>query len=289
MTSSGSGLTRAMQRVLVADGHRGMRDLTCALLASANYQFVAVESASSLEAELRAHRPDLLLVNLELPDCDGVELIARIRAGFGVPVIALSSDSGGTHRIAALDAGADDCVARPFGAAELLARVRAVLRRAATGALPSCEIRLGERVIDLARREMRGAAGHIRLTPLEFRVLENLVQQSGSIVSQDRLIRQVWGTAKSGDARSLRVCIHNLRSKLEPDARRPRYLVTEHGVGYRLRIDGQTTGIRTPSNGVVTDPSNVSNYAAPSNDVSTQRAHLTCDRQLDESFVKELK
>ena len=120
---------------------------------------------------------------------------------------------------------------------ELLARVRAALRRVATGALPASEIHLGEIVIDLARREMRGAAASVHLTPLEYRVLENLARQPGTIVKQDRLIKEVWGPAQVGDTRSLRVCIRNLRAKLEPDPHRPRYLVTEAGLGYRLHVD----------------------------------------------------
>jgi two-component system KDP operon response regulator KdpE len=120
-------------------------------------------------------------------------------------------------------------------AAELLARVRAALRRNATGALPTSEIRLGAIKIDLARREIHGAP-EMRLTPLEYRVLEHLARQPGTIVKQDRLIREVWGPSQVGDTRSLRVCIRNLRAKLEPDPHRPRYLVTEAGVGYRLRV-----------------------------------------------------
>ena len=110
-------------------------------------------------------------------------------------------------------------------------------RRVVTGAIPSSEVRLGPIVIDLARRELRGAAEAVHLTPLEFRVLENLARQPGTIVKQDRLIKEVWGPAQVGDTRSLRVCIRNLRAKLEPDPHRPRYLITEAGLGYRLRID----------------------------------------------------
>jgi two-component system KDP operon response regulator KdpE len=235
-------MTRAMHRVLAIESHAAMRDALRALLTTANYQFVGAETAFRGEVEARAHRPDLLIASLDLPEGDGIELIKRVRAGSAVPVIALSSHSSATQKIAALDAGADDYVTRPFGDPELLARMRAVLRRTATGTLRSWEIRLGERVIDLARRELRGAAAQVRLTRLEFRVLENLAQQSGSIISQDRLMRQVWGSAQLDDTRSLRVCIHNLRSKLEPDARRPRYLVTERGSGYRLRADDHRAG-----------------------------------------------
>jgi two-component system KDP operon response regulator KdpE len=226
-----------MHRVLVVEGDAGTRDGLRTLLTAAKYRFVGAETASRGEIDARVHRPDLLIANLELPDLDGIELIGRVRAWSAVPVIALSSLASETRKIAALDAGADDYVTRPFGTAELLARVRAVLRRAATGTLRSWEIRLGERVIDLARRELRGADGQIHLTPLEFRVLENLARHPGTIVKQDRLIREVWGPDQVDDTRSLRVSIRNLRAKLEPDPRRPRYLVTEAGLGYRLHVD----------------------------------------------------
>ena len=214
-----------------------IRDVLRAMLGAANYRVVDAETAARGEIEARAHKPDLLIVDLGLPDRDGIDLIRSVRSWSAVPIIVLSARTSETQKIAALDAGADDYVTKPFGAAELLARVRASLRRVVTGAMPSSEIRLGAIVVDLARRELRGAAESVRLTPLEFRVLENLARQPGTIVKQDRLIKEVWGPAQVGDTRSLRVCIRNLRAKLEPDPHRPRYLVTEAGLGYRLRID----------------------------------------------------
>jgi two-component system KDP operon response regulator KdpE len=234
-------MTVAMHQVLVVEDDGGIRDVLRALLGAASYRVVDAESAARGEIEARAHKPDLLIVDLGLPDRDGIELIRRVRAWSPVPIIVLSARISETQKIAALDAGADDYVTKPFGAAELLARVRAALRRTA-GALPSSEIRFGDITVDLARRELRGAASSVHLTPLEYRVLENLARQPGSIVKQDRLLREVWGPAQVGDTRGLRVCIRNLRAKLEPDPHRPRYLVTEVGVGYRLRIDDPATG-----------------------------------------------
>jgi len=230
-------VTLAMHQVLVIEDDGGIRDVLRAMLGAANYRVVDAENAARGEIEARAHKPDLLIVDLGLPDRDGIEVIRSVRSWSGVPIIVLSARTSETQKIAALDAGADDYVTKPFGAAELLARVRAALRRVVTGAMPSSEVRLGAIVIDLARRELRGAADSVHLTPLEFRVLENLARQPGSIVKQDRLIKEVWGPAQVGDTRSLRVCIRNLRAKLEPDPHRPRYLVTEAGLGYRLRID----------------------------------------------------
>jgi len=230
-------MTQAMHQVVVIEDEPGIRDVLRVLLTAAQYRVVEAESAARGEIEARAHRPDLLLVDLGLPDRDGVELVRRVRAWSPVPIIVLSARTAEQQKIAALDAGADDYVTKPFAAAELLARVRAALRRTATGAAQSPNLTLGARVIDLARREVRGGDTPAHLTPLEFRVLENLARHPGTIVKQDALIREVWGPAQMGDTRSLRVCIRNLRGKLEPDPARPRYIVTEAGLGYRLRVD----------------------------------------------------
>jgi two-component system KDP operon response regulator KdpE len=226
-----------MHQVLVVEDDPGIRDVLRALLAAANYRVIEAESAARGEVEVRTHKPDVAIVDLGLPDRDGVDLIRGVRSWSALPIIVLSARTAEDQKIAALDAGADDYVTKPFAASELLARVRAALRRAATGALPSSLIRLGTIVIDLARREARGLPASAHLTPLEFRVLENLARQPGTIVKQDRLIREVWGPAQVDDTRSLRVCIRKLRAKLEPDPQRPKYLVTEAGLGYRLHVD----------------------------------------------------
>jgi len=230
-------MTEAMHQVVIVEDEPGIRDVLRVLLGTANYRVVEAESAARGESEARTRKPDLLLVDLGLPDRDGVELVRRIRAWSPVPIIVLSARTAEEQKIAALDAGADDYITKPFAAAELLARVRAALRRTATGAGKSSIIRLGERSVDLALREVRGGAPEVHLTPLEYLVLENLARHPGTIVKQDALIREVWGPAQVGDTRSLRVCIRNLRAKLEPDPALPRYLVTEAGLGYRLRPD----------------------------------------------------
>ena len=141
------------------------------------------------------------------------------------------------QKIAALDAGADDYVTKPFSAPELLARVRAALRRNVRGAIQTAALKLGDARVDLQRRASFGPAGEIHLTPLEYRVLGCLARHAGLIVRQNQLLREVWGPERQGDTRGLRVSVKNLRNKLEPDPRRPRYLVTEAGLGYRLRLD----------------------------------------------------
>jgi two-component system KDP operon response regulator KdpE len=226
-----------MHLIVVVEDEPGIRDVLRVLLTTAGYRVVEAEKAERGEIEARAHKPDLLLVDLGLPDRDGVDLIRRIRAWSSVPIIVLSARTAEQQKIAALDAGADDYVTKPFAAAELLARVRAALRRTATGSSKSPTLSLGGRVIDLGRREVIEGDQELHLTPLEYRVLENLARHPGTIVKQDALIREVWGPAQVGDTRSLRVCIRNLRAKLEPEPTRPRYILTEAGLGYRLRVD----------------------------------------------------
>ncbi len=229
-------MTQAMHQVLIIEDEPGIRAVLRVLLTAEGYRCIEADTALRAEIEARSHKPDLLLVDLGLPDGDGLKVIRRVRAWSPVPVVVLSARAMEEQKVAALDAGADDYVTKPFSAPELLARLRAALRRGARPAAFSL-LRFGDTRVDLARRETHGAAGEVHLTPLEYRVLECLARQLGSIVMQRQLIREVWGPGRDDDSRSLRVCIKNLRGKLEPDPRQPRYLLTETGVGYRLRAD----------------------------------------------------
>jgi two-component system KDP operon response regulator KdpE len=194
---------------------------------------VEAGTAARADQEARTHKPDILIVDLGLPDGSGLDVIREVRRWSPVPVIVLSARTMEAQKIAALDAGADDYVTKPFSAAELLARVRAALRRSVSTSRQPPRLRLGPVEVDLARRTATGPGGDIHLTPLEYRVLESLARQSGLIVTRDQLMREVWGPAQD-DSRNLRACIRNLRQKLEQDPRAPRHLLTETGVGYRL-------------------------------------------------------
>jgi two-component system KDP operon response regulator KdpE len=225
-----------MHQILVVEDDDGIRSVLRLLLEAENYRVVEAATARRAEIEARSHKPDLLLVDLGLPDGSGIEVVKRVRAWSPMPIVVLSARTLEAQKVAALDAGADDYVTKPFSAPELLARVRASLRRNSRGPEHVSTVRIGATEIDLERRQAIGPNGEQHLTPLEYRVLESLVRNAGRIVRPQQLLREAWGPDKAGDTRTLRVCIKNLRDKLEPDARRPQFLVTETGLGYRLRL-----------------------------------------------------
>jgi two-component system KDP operon response regulator KdpE len=229
-------VTQATHRILIVEDDPAIRSVLRVVLEKEGYLTIEADTGGRAEIEARSHKPDLLIVDLGLPDADGTAVIRRVRTWSPVPIIVLSARTMEEQKIAALDAGADDYVTKPFSAPELLARVRAGLRRSARGTEQVSTLRLASVRIDLARRVTEGPREPIHLTPLEYRVLECLARQSGMVVRQGQLLHEVWGPDQD-DPRSLRVCIKSLRDKLEPDPRRPRYLVTETGLGYRLCTD----------------------------------------------------
>jgi two-component system KDP operon response regulator KdpE len=230
-------MTQAMHAILVIEDDPAIRSVLRVLLQAEHYRVVEAATAARAVIEARSHRPDLLLVDLGLPDGDGLKVIRDVRAWSVVPIVVLSARTMETQKIAALDVGADDYVTKPFSAPELLARVRAALRRSARGAEQVPLLQLGSVEVDLVRRQARGKDGEVHLTPLEYRVLESLARHAGMIVTQKQLLREAWGPGRLGDSSSLRVCVRNLRQKIEPNASQPRYIVTEAGLGYRLRTD----------------------------------------------------
>src|SRR6187551_493839 len=207
-------MTQATHQILIIEDEPAIRDVLRVLLGGEGYKLIEAETAARAEIEARSHKPDLLLVDLGLPDGDGVTVIARVRAWSPVPIVVLSARTMDAQKIAALDVGADDYVTKPFSAPELLARVRAALRRNARGAEQLPLFRLGGVEVDLVRRQTRGKDGEIHLTPLEYRVLESLARHAGMIVTQAQLMREAWGPGRQGDSSSLRVCVRNLRQKI---------------------------------------------------------------------------
>jgi two-component system, OmpR family, KDP operon response regulator KdpE len=228
-------MTQAMHQILVIEDDAAIRNVLRVLLESEQYRVIEAETAARGEVEARSHKPDLLLVDLGLPDGDGLTVISRIREWSQVPVIVLSARTMEAQKIAALDVGADDYVTKPFSTPELLARVRAALRRGVRGSEQPPLLQLGKVSVDLARRKAQNGECEVHLTPLEYRVLECLARQAGMIVTANQLIQEVWGPDRLGDTRNLRVCLKNLRQKLEVDPSRPQYIVTEAGLGYRLQ------------------------------------------------------
>jgi two-component system KDP operon response regulator KdpE len=221
-------------RVLVVDDERAIRRY---LHAALNAQGYTVREAMNGQEALNAvvtDRPDLIILDLGLPDFDGVEVTRRLREWTSIPIIILSVREQESDKIAALDAGADDYLTKPFSTGELMARMRVALRRSTqTGTEPVYET--GELKVDLAHRKVMLATQEITLTPTEYDLLKLLIQNAGKVLTHQQLLRRVWGSGYENEAHLLRVNVSNLRRKIEPDPTRPYYILTEPGVGYRLR------------------------------------------------------
>ena len=220
------------QLVLVVDDDRGIRESLSDELRAAGYQTVTAADGESGLASFRVNLPDLMLTDLAMPRADGFELIAAVRRFSAVPIVVLSVRDGDAEKVQALDLGADDFVTKPFSVAELLARVRAQLRRA-TGGSPR-QLRFDDLTIDLERRLVLQGGREIRLTRIEFALLELLATHAGSPVLMQQIIARVWDGAAGTSHDTVRVHMSSLRRKLEPDPANPRYIVTEPWIGYRF-------------------------------------------------------
>ena len=227
----------APTRVLVVDDEPLiLRALQTSLGAAGSRVRPAATPAAALEAAA-AWSPQAVVLDLRLPDGDGGEVCRRLRDWSRVPVIVVSALDGEPDKVAALDAGADDYVTKPYAVGELLARLRAALRRAEAEADDGPVVAFGEISIDLHRREVRRAGTRVHLTPLEYGLLAELARHPGRVLTHAALLRAVWGLDHRGETRYLRVYMANLRRKLEADTSRPRHLLTHTGVGYRLSVD----------------------------------------------------
>ena len=228
--------------VLIEDEAQIRRFVRAALEAE-GWQVHEAETAARGLADAGTRKPDLLVVDLGLPDGDGLELIRDVRGWSSVPIVVLSARADESDKIAALDAGADDYLTKPFGVGELLARVRANLRRPRAGqeasgsAEASPVFSFGEVEVNRQTRIVRRAGVEVHLTPIEYRLLTTLVANAGRVMTHKQLLRAVWGPAHSEQSHYLRIYMGHLRQKLEIDPAQPRHLLTETAVGYRLLVD----------------------------------------------------
>jgi two-component system KDP operon response regulator KdpE len=223
-----------VSRVLVVDDDRQLARALHIALSARGYETVVANDAATALAAAADRAPDLAIIDLGLPDLDGIAIIESLRGWTGIPIIVLSARHAEPAKINALDAGADDYVTKPFSMGELLARVRAGLRRA----VPTDQQPLvvtDDFTVDLAAKRVTTAAGaEVRLTPTEWHLLEILVRNADRLVTQQQLLHEVWGPRYETETNYLRVHLANLRRKLEPDPSRPRYLRTAPGLGYRF-------------------------------------------------------
>jgi two-component system KDP operon response regulator KdpE len=220
--------------VLVVDDEPAMRRALRINLRVREYDVATAATGQEALAEARRRPPDAVILDLGLPDVDGIEVIGELRGWSRAPVIVLSGRTGPGDKIAALDAGADDYVTKPFSMVELLARLRAALRRD-DAAHPPARVRIGAYEIDLAAHTVRGEAAAVRLTPTQWRLLEVLLRHPGQLVATKRLLTEIWGPGYERSGHYLRFHMSGLRRKLEADPSRPRHLLTEPGMGYRYQ------------------------------------------------------
>ncbi|MDB5972745.1 MAG: hypothetical protein JWQ90_5195 [Hydrocarboniphaga sp.] len=223
-------------RVLIVDDEPQIRRFLRVSLSAEGMQVFEAASLAEARSALRSDRPDLMILDLGLPDGDGLELIPQVRETSTLPIIVLSVRDDEFGKVRALDAGADDYLSKPFGTAELLARIRAALRHRllADGARPIVET--GELRIDLTLRRVSLAGVDLKLSRKEYAILEVLAKHAGRVVTQPQILREVWGKVHEDDTQYLRVYVGQLRQKLGDDAAAPKYLLTEPGVGYRLKV-----------------------------------------------------
>jgi two-component system KDP operon response regulator KdpE len=224
------------ERVLVVDDEQAIRRFLRVTLTSQAYTVIEAASGQEALSVAAAQKPDIIILDLGLPDIDGVEVTRLLRQWTQIPIIILSVRGSEKDKIAALDAGADDYLTKPFGVGELLARLRAALRRTVQEANEPVFITSGLKV-DLAARLVSVSGHEVQLTPNEYELLRVLVTHAGKVLTHHHLLREVWGVEYGEEFHMLHVNISNLRRKIEPDPARPQLIITEPGVGYRLRAD----------------------------------------------------
>lgn len=229
-------MNKNLPKILIVDDEKAIQRFLRNALSSGEFSLHEAGTGQEALAAAAQLRPDLIILDLGLPDMDGVEVIRRLREWSQTPVIVLSVREREGDKIAALDAGADDYVTKPFGIGELLARMRVALRRSMQEA-PEPVYKIEELEVDLPRRRVLVGEKEVQLTPTEYDVLKLLVTHAGKVLTHRQMLSQIWGPAYLEQPHILRVTVSNLRHKLEPEPDRPRYILTEPGVGYRLKAD----------------------------------------------------
>jgi len=223
--------------VLIVEDERQIRRFVRSTLEAEGCRVFEAETGKQGLIDAGTRRPDLVVLDLGLPDIDGVEFIHDLRSWAAMPIIVLSARSAEGDKVKALDAGADDYLAKPFGVAELSARVRAVLRRRDRGAEGEAVAQFGDVSVDFSRRIVRRNHERVHLTPIEYRLLTVLIANAGKVLTHRLLLREVWGPSFIESSHYVRVYVANLRQKLEADPTQPRHILTETGVGYRFQIE----------------------------------------------------
>jgi two-component system KDP operon response regulator KdpE len=222
-------------RVLVVDDEPQIRRFLRVSLVAQGYRISEAASGEEALTKTASENPDLIILDLGLPDLDGQEVIRRLREWTAIPIIVLSVRERESEKVKALDHGADDYITKPFGMDELMARIRAALRHRLQAEVKEPIFRTGDVTVDLARRIVTVAGQEVKLTPKEYDLLRVLVTYAGRVLTHQQLLRAVWGPGYSNEAQYLRVYIGQLREKIEADPAQPKHILTEPGVGYRLR------------------------------------------------------
>ncbi len=221
--------------VLLIEDESAMRRFLRAALGTHNFRLVEAATMREGLAQAAGRNPDVILLDLGLPDGDGLDATRQLREWTGTPIIVLSARGQEQDKIAALDAGADDYLTKPFSVGELLARIRVALRHRSAGGEPPAAFEAGALKVDLARRSVTVAGEDVHLTPTEYKLLAVLVKHAGKVLTHRQLLLEVWGSHNATQTQALRVYVTQLRHKIEQDPARPRVLITEPGVGYRLK------------------------------------------------------
>ncbi|MCF7914569.1 MAG: response regulator [Spirochaetaceae bacterium] len=224
--------------ILIVEDDPPIKNFLRTSLKNHGYRLLLVEKGGEAISMTASHMPDLILLDLGLPDIDGIEVIRQLRSWSRIPVVVVSAREQERSKIEALDSGADDYLTKPFSIGELLARIRVALRHSQIGAsenpLQNTEFRVGDLVVDMEHRRVKTNGKAVHLTPTEYKIVALLAKHAGKVLTHRFILKEIWGPSSVGESQYLRVFMANLRRKIEPDPTQPRYLITEIGVGYRL-------------------------------------------------------